>query len=69
MNRLACVQEQRLPITDGRVSPVSSQSSTFTAGPSSEEFTSDSTCQAQSHNKVSLLPVANLSLEIAAILH
>ncbi|XP_053624738.1 coiled-coil domain-containing protein CG32809 isoform X5 [Plodia interpunctella] len=43
LKRLACVQEQRLPITDGRVSPVSSQSSTFTAGPSSEEFASDST--------------------------
>ncbi|KAJ0183665.1 hypothetical protein K1T71_000088 [Dendrolimus kikuchii] len=51
LKRLACVQEQRLPITDGRISPGSSQSSTFTAGPSSEEFASDSTCHAQSHNK------------------
>lgn len=56
--RLACVQEQRLPITDGRIgdgriSPGSSQSSTFTGGPSSEEFASDSTCP-QTHNKVSM---------------
>ncbi|XP_075990630.1 coiled-coil domain-containing protein AGAP005037 isoform X5 [Anticarsia gemmatalis] len=52
LKRLACVQEQRLPMNDGRVSPVSSQSSTFTAGPSSEECASDSTCHiAQNHNK------------------
>ncbi|XP_031767240.2 coiled-coil domain-containing protein AGAP005037 isoform X5 [Galleria mellonella] len=52
LKRLACVQEQRLPITDGRISPGSSQSSTFTGGPSSEEFNSDSTCHvAQTHNK------------------
>ncbi|XP_026317024.1 coiled-coil domain-containing protein AGAP005037 isoform X4 [Hyposmocoma kahamanoa] len=55
LKRLACVQEQRLPITDGRmadgrISPGSSQSSTFTGGPSSEEFASDSTCP-QTHNK------------------
>ncbi|XP_059059864.1 coiled-coil domain-containing protein AGAP005037 isoform X7 [Achroia grisella] len=53
LKRLACVQEQRLPITDGRISPGSSQSSTFTGGPSSEEFNSDSTCHvAQTHNKI-----------------
>ncbi|CAH1647855.1 unnamed protein product [Spodoptera littoralis] len=52
LKRLACVQEQRLPLTDGRVSPVSSQSSSFTAGPSSEECASDSSCpNASSHNK------------------
>ncbi|CAG4984318.1 unnamed protein product [Parnassius apollo] len=52
LKRLACVQEQRLPITDGRISPVSSQSSSFTAGPSSEEYPPENTCQlATSHNK------------------
>ncbi|XP_026742398.1 coiled-coil domain-containing protein AGAP005037 isoform X4 [Trichoplusia ni] len=51
LKRLACVQEQRLPLTDGRVSPVSSQSSTFTAGPSSEECASDSTCHNTQANK------------------
>nr|XP_037866707.1 coiled-coil domain-containing protein AGAP005037 isoform X4 [Bombyx mori] len=44
LKRLACVQEQRLPMNDGRISPESSQSSTFTACPSSEDFNSDSTC-------------------------
>ncbi|XP_063546334.1 coiled-coil domain-containing protein AGAP005037 isoform X5 [Cydia strobilella] len=43
LKRLACVQEQRLPAADGRVSPGSSQGSSFTAGPSSEEFASDTT--------------------------
>ncbi|XP_069364976.1 coiled-coil domain-containing protein AGAP005037 isoform X4 [Maniola hyperantus] len=42
LKRLACVQEQRF--TDGRVSPTSSQSSTATAGPSSEEYTSENAC-------------------------
>ncbi|XP_045542010.1 coiled-coil domain-containing protein AGAP005037 isoform X1 [Papilio machaon] len=52
LKRLACVQEQRLPITDGRTSSGSSQSSSLTAGPSSEEFTPESTCHlATSHNK------------------
>ncbi|XP_049885196.1 coiled-coil domain-containing protein AGAP005037 isoform X4 [Pectinophora gossypiella] len=52
LKRLACVQEQRLPLTDGRLSPGSSQSSSFTAGPSSEEFTSDTTCHVTpAHNK------------------
>ncbi|XP_028172132.1 coiled-coil domain-containing protein AGAP005037 isoform X1 [Ostrinia furnacalis] len=53
LKRLACVQEQRLPMADGRSSPGSSQSSTtFTPGPSSDEFASDSTCQLpQVHNK------------------
>ncbi|XP_063394266.1 coiled-coil domain-containing protein AGAP005037 isoform X2 [Cydia fagiglandana] len=41
LKRLACVQEQRLPAADGRVSPGSSQGSSFTAGPSSEEFAPD----------------------------
>ncbi|XP_046977038.1 coiled-coil domain-containing protein AGAP005037 isoform X4 [Vanessa cardui] len=43
LKRLACVQEQRLPITDGRVSPSSSQSSA-TAGPSSEDYNSENAC-------------------------
>ncbi|XP_060809559.1 coiled-coil domain-containing protein AGAP005037 isoform X7 [Amyelois transitella] len=51
LKRLACVQEQRLPIVDGRTSPTSSQSSTFTAGPSSEEFTSESACNQVQANK------------------
>nr|XP_049693560.1 coiled-coil domain-containing protein AGAP005037 isoform X5 [Helicoverpa armigera] len=54
LKRLACVQEQRLPLSDGRVSPVSSQSSTFTAGQSSEDCASDlsTTCpNALAHNK------------------
>ncbi|CAH0716576.1 unnamed protein product, partial [Brenthis ino] len=44
LKRLACVQEQRLPIADGRVSPTSSQSSTVTPGPSSEEYNSENAC-------------------------
>ncbi|XP_072931295.1 coiled-coil domain-containing protein AGAP005037 isoform X2 [Epargyreus clarus] len=51
LKRLACVQEQRLPLSDGRTSPESSQSS-FTAGPSSEDCNSEPTCPlATSHNK------------------
>ncbi|XP_047523861.1 coiled-coil domain-containing protein AGAP005037 isoform X5 [Pieris napi] len=50
LKRLACVQEQRLPMSDGRVSPTSSQSST-TAGPSSEEYHSESTCHVSQANK------------------
>ncbi|XP_022123943.2 coiled-coil domain-containing protein AGAP005037 isoform X5 [Pieris rapae] len=50
LKRLACVQEQRLPMSDGRVSPTSSQSST-TAGPSSEEYHSESTCHVSQTNK------------------
>lgn len=49
-HRLACVQEQRLPI-DGRVSPSSSQSSA-TAGPSSEEYTTENICANPNSNKV-----------------
>ncbi|XP_041986734.1 coiled-coil domain-containing protein AGAP005037 isoform X3 [Aricia agestis] len=51
LKRLACVQEQRLPITDGRVSPSSSQSSTITAGPSSEEYQSENACHLNQNNK------------------
>ncbi|XP_039763517.1 coiled-coil domain-containing protein AGAP005037 isoform X2 [Pararge aegeria] len=51
LKRLACVQEQRLPITDGRDSPTSSQSSTATAGPSSEEYNSENACVAPNSNK------------------
>ncbi|CAH2103293.1 unnamed protein product [Euphydryas editha] len=49
LKRLACVQEQRLPI-DGRVSPSSSQSSA-TAGPSSEEYPTENVCTTPNNNK------------------
>ncbi|XP_045509778.1 coiled-coil domain-containing protein AGAP005037 isoform X2 [Colias croceus] len=51
LKRLACVQEQRLPLNDGRVSPSSSQSSTATAGPSSEEYHSETPCHVTQPNK------------------
>ncbi|XP_068621324.1 coiled-coil domain-containing protein AGAP005037 isoform X4 [Battus philenor] len=52
LKRLACVQEQRLPIADGRISPVSSQSSSLTTGPASDEFIPETTCHLPtSHNK------------------
>ncbi|XP_038216291.1 coiled-coil domain-containing protein AGAP005037 isoform X3 [Zerene cesonia] len=51
LKRLACVQEQRLPLNDGRVSPSSSQSSTATAGPSSEEYHSENACHVNQSNK------------------
>ncbi|XP_061382367.1 coiled-coil domain-containing protein AGAP005037 isoform X13 [Danaus plexippus] len=50
LKRLACVQEQRLPVGDGRVSPSSSQSS-ITVGPSSEEYTSETACTSAPTNK------------------
>ncbi|CAK1554732.1 unnamed protein product [Leptosia nina] len=50
LKRLACVQEQRLPLSDGRISPTSSQSSA-TAGPSSEEYHSEATCHVTQSNK------------------
>ncbi|CAG9558168.1 unnamed protein product [Danaus chrysippus] len=50
LKRLACVQEQRLPVADGRVSPSSSQSS-ITVGPSSEEYTSETACASAPTNK------------------
>ncbi|XP_035432087.1 coiled-coil domain-containing protein AGAP005037 isoform X10 [Spodoptera frugiperda] len=62
LKRLACVQEQRLPLTDGRVSPVSSQSSSFTAGPSSEECASDSSCpNAVSHSNKRIVDIRSSS--------
>ncbi|CAK1588080.1 unnamed protein product [Parnassius mnemosyne] len=64
LKRLACVQEQRLPIADGRISPVSSQSSSFTAGLSSEEYPPENTCQlATSQNKGigAVVPVRNVA--------
>ncbi|XP_073950856.1 coiled-coil domain-containing protein AGAP005037 isoform X6 [Choristoneura fumiferana] len=49
LKRLACVQEQRLPATDGRASPGSSQSSCAAA--SSEEGASEACITAPSSNK------------------
>lgn len=57
-SRLACVQEQRLPMADGRLSPTLSQGSSCIVI-TSEDYPSENGACPQNHNKVSIAFFSN----------